>query len=175
MKKCSTCKESKALDQFYNNRSKSDGKALQCVSCYKAGNYGKTLECNLCGTEFTIKHRNIKKRKHKKCTPCTQKVSSDKRRTTSPYIVDHGYKRGKGNQKFEHRAVMEKHLGRPLHRSEIVHHIDNNKTNNDLSNLWLTNLQDHSKAHDSLEKVAVELFRQGLIEFNVLTGEYKLR
>lgn len=38
---------------------------------------------------------------------------------------------------MEHRLVMARKLGRPLKRSETVHHIDGNKLNNDPSNLQL--------------------------------------
>jgi len=38
---------------------------------------------------------------------------------------------------LEHRLVMEKHLGRFLEPAEVVHHIDGNPSNNDLSNLKL--------------------------------------
>jgi len=37
----------------------------------------------------------------------------------------------------QHRLVMEEHLGRYLTRDEVVHHIDNNPSNNDISNLEL--------------------------------------
>src|SRR5579863_246863 len=47
----------------------------------------------------------------------------------------------------EHRVVMERKLGRPLLESEIVHHIDGDRLNNDPSNLELTNQQDHSRSH----------------------------
>jgi hypothetical protein len=36
-----------------------------------------------------------------------------------------------------HRVIAEQYLGRYLTASEVIHHIDNDKTNNDLDNLWL--------------------------------------
>lgn len=38
---------------------------------------------------------------------------------------------------LEHRYVMAQYLGRPLYSWETVHHIDDNKQNNDISNLQL--------------------------------------
>lgn len=46
-----------------------------------------------------------------------------------------------------HRYLMEKHLGRKLLPTEIVHHKDGNKHNNDLSNLEITNRSDHARYH----------------------------
>jgi hypothetical protein len=43
----------------------------------------------------------------------------------------------KSGYAFEHRVVMARYLNRPLRSDETVHHIDGDKTNNDLSNLSL--------------------------------------
>ena len=55
---------------------------------------------------------------------------------------------------WEHRLVMAKHLGRPLLRTEVVHHIDENKANNDLSNLMLFKSQAEHLAHHQKLKYA---------------------
>jgi len=46
-----------------------------------------------------------------------------------------------------HRIVMENHLGRILSTNEVVHHIDGNRKNNDISNLQLMENADHCRMH----------------------------
>jgi hypothetical protein len=53
---------------------------------------------------------------------------------------------------LEHRLVMSRKLGRPLLDYEIVHHLDENKKNNDPKNLELTNHQEHSRKHQNFRK-----------------------
>lgn len=49
---------------------------------------------------------------------------------------------------FEHRLVLEARLGRPLLPSEISHHIDGDKSNNDDSNLMLfSSIAEHTAQH----------------------------
>ena len=49
--------------------------------------------------------------------------------------------------RYVHRMVMEEHLGRPLSDNEVVHHIDGNSSNNDISNLQVMSSSEHSLHH----------------------------
>jgi len=54
---------------------------------------------------------------------------------------------------YEHRIVAEKKLGRRLRKGEIPHHKDENKSNNDPSNIEvLPSIAEHRFAHRSREK-----------------------
>lgn len=50
----------------------------------------------------------------------------------------------------EHRYAVANHLGRDLDVDEVVHHLDGDKTNNDLSNLRLLARSDHARGHAKL-------------------------
>lgn len=55
---------------------------------------------------------------------------------------------GKNGWAFVHRIVMAKAIGRDLRPEEVVHHIDGNPSNNNLSNLKLfANNGEHRKYH----------------------------
>lgn len=48
---------------------------------------------------------------------------------------------------MEHRLVMEKHLGKILDSSEVVHHINHQTNDNRLENLTLMTRFNHNSAH----------------------------
>lgn len=68
------------------------------------------------------------------------------------FSPDHPNKDGKGYV-FEHRLVMEAHLGRTLLKTEVVHHINGLVKDNRIENLMLfTNQSEHRKHHIQLRK-----------------------
>lgn len=68
---------------------------------------------------------------------------------TGGYVeVTRGPNKGRGF----HRVVMEKHLGRRLGSDEVVHHKDEDKHNNHISNLEVMTRSEHAKLHRQLEK-----------------------
>jgi len=73
-------------------------------------------------------------------------VKNDGRGYIMIYMPDHPRCDSKGYI-YEHRLVMECKLGRPLKRTEIVHHKDRNTTNNNEDNLEIMTQSEHVRLH----------------------------
>ena len=80
-----------------------------------------------------------------------------------------------GEWRHEHILVVEGILGRRLQNGEGGHHINLEKSDNRLSNLYF--FRDgtaHSRAHTSLNRLVKQLLERSVITFNTDTGEYEL-
>lgn len=53
---------------------------------------------------------------------------------------------------MEHILVWERETGIPVPRDFVVHHLDGNKENNDISNLCLMTFEAHTTYHNKLRK-----------------------
>jgi hypothetical protein len=112
----------------------------------------------------------------------TQKVKGGRKRTTThdkfgyKYAeAEHDYvnERGEIIRRFEHIVNAEKKIGRPLSDSEVVHHIDGNKSNNSIENLHVCKDNSvHRLLHGSLERAAFEAVQSGIIKFHQDHGYY---
>lgn len=122
----------------------------------------KIFNCINCGDE--VKRFLRKDAKYKYCgVSCAAKVSvkkansRDRNGEKNPawrrgfIITKQGYKSvsiGNKKRKFEHRIVMEKHLGRELVEAEKIHHRNGDKLDNRICNLQVMTQSEHSKLHN---------------------------
>lgn len=106
---------------------------------------GKMKECLNCKKEFYTTRNNF----------CSKNCAYEykKKNYKHKLYLENGYEiryingyNKKGNVK-NHRYIMEQYLGRKLKENEVVHHKDENKLNNDISNLEVMTRSEHSKLH----------------------------
>lgn len=148
-----------------NPKRKSRFCSPECYLTYRWGEESRkeSLICPVCGITF-FKHHD-KRTKNRFCSiGCRDKWRSMNVRgirhprfkgkirygtdnrywaILSPY---HPFCDGKGYV-FEHRLIMEKSIKRFLAPGEIVHHINRNTLDNDISNLCLMEKVEHDRLH----------------------------
>ena len=84
------------------------------------------------------------------------------------------WKKGAARYEFVHVLNMEKKIGRKRYKEESIHHIDCDKKNNDIDNLFLcSNEKEHQKLHVSMKKCGYEVLEQ-LVYFNRAEKKYQL-
>jgi len=79
----------------------------------------------------------------------------------------------KGYYGREHRFTMERHIGRKLTGDETVHHINLDKTDNRIENLYLCSRSKHGQLHKQLEAIGKDVYVMGEAIFDKGKGEYK--
>ena len=99
--------------------------------------------CQKCGKKFKVKNRSSQKY----CYYCGHSAGKIRNFIGRKKVNQGGYVEiylGIGDElaygdgwALEHRVVVSKQMGRPLTKSEVVHHLDGNRLNNDPCNLQL--------------------------------------
>jgi len=112
--------------------------------------------CLWCGIEFNAVKSRIKFCS-RKCFHCwrSNKLANRKKVIVGGYIrvyrPSHP-KVAKSGYIGEHILVMEASLSRHLKANEMVHHKDNNPSNNYINNLQLMTIKEHKQYHANLQK-----------------------
>jgi hypothetical protein len=73
---------------------------------------------------------------------------------------------------WDHILVIEKHIGTLLSETLIAHHIDFDRTNNDINNLHVCTRKENSKLNFQINHLAKELMVRGILKFNSEKGYY---
>lgn len=77
---------------------------------------------------------------------------------------------------LEHRMVVEESIKRRLLPTEVIHHIDGNKSNNNIENLVLcSNNKEHNQIHTAMETFVEKLIREGSVYYERETKEFCFR
>ena len=86
-------------------------------------------------------------------------------------VLKNGYRQleSNGKREYEHRSVVEKHIGRPLRAGEQVHHLNGNKLDNRINNLVLMTTFEHQSLHSKRRGFGKD--RLGVSPVNKLSRE----
>lgn len=135
--------------------------------------YYYTLTCPSCGVVRKTLSKGVS---GGRCRTCAGKETyvkpsserNNKRKLGDGYITKQGYRLVYSDGKYvpAHRAPF---LGK-IKDSDVVHHVDGNKLNNKLSNLFACSKKEHRELHGQLERLSYYLIQNGLINFE--EGKY---
>lgn len=112
------------------------------------------ISCPVCHERFERYESSIKKALRQSaiwiCQACTlgrKNVSSAKPLLTKRKKGECVEIKTEDGWVFEHRYIMEQHLGRKLAVSEVVHHKNHNRSDNRIENLEVMDHGDHTRLH----------------------------
>jgi len=135
-----------------------------CKQCGSDECLKDRLLCKECNNKRAREHykkqgKKVRRKPNANCDVCGESFKSwRKSQVTCPSChkksLDTGYinQYTKVGSKNEHRLIAENLLKRKLTYNEVVHHVDEDVTNNSLENLWVMSRHMHGKLHIFLRK-----------------------
>jgi len=125
--------------------------------------------CDQCGEERKARLDSLKANRKRRgkdidfCWICGNKnriLPKGDKHQSFKHGLQNGYRRITVNGKrcYEHKFIVENHIGRKVLRSEEIHHIDCDKLNNLLPNLYLCSKKYHAKIHKQIEELGFSFF-----------------
>ena len=114
----------------------------------KQRGFNYIVECPVCSVNFAIKGCHFNNNQRIYCSKsCRAKALQSANFTR--------YKTGKSKKNgyiylnllniYEHRHIMEEHIGRKLKSEECINHIDHNRSNNKITNLEIVTRSENSR------------------------------
>lgn len=124
----------------------------RCAGSLKSKRKGIRVECAQCQRSLVVSIGRLVKKKNSFCSVPCQKTffKTNPPRKAEGFWYENGYRvlwLGNGRFKKEHIHVMERKIGRPLRRDEVVHHVNRVRDDNRLENLQLMTRSEHTSIH----------------------------
>lgn len=165
---CSMCLR-KTIPAVMNKAKRLD---IKVSPIYKSRNYSKSNKINMKNKETRVKiSKSSKLWWSKELERLRGRI-----KTKDGYILikDHKHpNKDSNNYVQEHVKIMSKHIKRSLLLGEIIHHIDLDKTNNNINNLYLCkNRSEHAKIHWSVNKLVKYFIKNKILQFK--GGNYSI-
>ena len=160
------------------------------------------LQCDHCGQEFTrfkgdMSPKRLTNEYKHFCNDCKdpslfadlgrEVITENLQKRVGEKSIDHnGYVRVRvatdhkgsgiyGGAVREHILVMENHIGRPIEKGEVIHHIDGNKQNNNIKNLQLMSVTEHNACHAANDRLVMQLYKNGIVGYNRKSNKYFIK
>lgn len=156
---CKNCEK-----EFYAKPLRGKPRTFCSLTCNKSFYDSKKQEliCLFCNKKFIRPKHNIRNSKSYCSKTCfdISKTGKNKENFIIRRLNNKGYwiiNLPEGGHILEHIKIMQESIGRKLFKNEVVHHINEIKTDNRLENLKLMDRAEHTSLHRNKEIYPVQI------------------